>query len=241
MLRIFCAKVVYFTNFQVGEGMELLQIWQSALPVLLVGLKLTIQLTIIALFFGTVIGLFVALAKISNYKILSYPATVYIEFFRGSPLLVQLFLFYFGLPQLLGHPVDRFMSASLVLSLNCGAYIAEIFRAGIQSIERGQMEAARSLGMTHSQAMKYVILPQAFKRVIPPLGNEFIIMLKDTSLVMVIGLAELTRSGQLIISNTYRALEIWLLVAIIYTVMTVMIAEFFVNRMERRLKAGDRS
>ncbi|MDO7789012.1 amino acid ABC transporter permease [Desulforamulus aquiferis] len=223
------------------EIFKILQIWQAAIPVLLVGLKITVQLTVIAVLFGSIIGLFVALAKLSNYKLLRYPAIIYIEFFRGSPLLVQLFLFYFGLPQLLGHPVDRFMAAAFVLSLNCGAYIAEIFRAGIQSIERGQMEAARSLGMTHAQAMRHVILPQAFKRVIPPLGNEFIIMLKDTSLVSVIGLADMARSGQLIIANTYRALEIWLLVAIIYIIMTVMISEFFVNRMERRLKAGDRS
>ncbi|RYD03959.1 glutamine ABC transporter permease [Desulforamulus aquiferis] len=223
------------------ELFKILQIWQAALPVLLVGLKITVQLTVIAVLFGSIIGLFVALAKLSNYKLLRYPAIIYIEFFRGSPLLVQLFLFYFGLPQLLGHPVDRFMAAAFVLSLNCGAYIAEIFRAGIQSIERGQMEAARSLGMTHAQAMRHVILPQAFKRVIPPLGNEFIIMLKDTSLVSVIGLADMARTGQLIIANTYRALEIWFLVAIIYIIMTVMISEFFVNRMERRLKAGDRS
>lgn len=236
MLRIFCA-----TNPQVGEVMDILLVWQSALPVLLVGLRLTIELTIIAVFFGSIIGLFAALAKISPLRVLRWPAIAYIEFFRGSPLLVQLFLFYFGLPQLLGHPVDKFLAASVVLSLNCGAYIAEIFRAGIQSIERGQMEAARSLGMTHAQAMQYVILPQAFKRVIPPLGNEFILMLKDTSLVSIIGLAEMARSGQLIIANTYRALEVWLLVALIYTIITVLISEFFVNRMERRLQAGDRS
>lgn len=103
------------------------------------------------------------------------------------------------------------------------------------------MEAARSLGMTHVQAMRYVILPQAFKRVIPPLGNEFIAMMKDTSLVSLIGLVELARSGQLIVSTTYNAFQVWFLVAIVYIVMTVIISEFFVNRMERRLQAGDRS
>ncbi|SHE57060.1 amino acid ABC transporter permease [Desulforamulus putei] len=221
--------------------MELLQIWKDALPVLMVGLKLTIQLTVLAVFFGSIIGLFVGLGKMSRIPLIKIPSVVYVEFFRGSPLLVQIFLIYFGLSQVLGHSVDKFWSSVAVLSLNSGAYCAEIFRAGIQSIERGQMEAARSLGMTHTQAMRYVILPQAFKRVIPPLGNEFIAMLKDTSLVSVIGLVELARSGQLIVSTTYNAFQIWFLVAIFYIVLTVLISEFFVNRMERRLQAGDRS
>lgn len=221
--------------------MKFLQVWQEAFPVLLIGLKMTIELTILAVLFGCIIGLFVGLGKMSRIPLIKIPSVVYIEFFRGSPLLVQLFLIYFGLPQLLGFPIDKFWSAVAVLSLNSGAYCAEIFRAGIQSIDRGQMEAARSLGMTHVQAMKFVILPQAFKRVVPPLGNEFIAMMKDTSLVSVIGLAELARTGQLIISTTYRAFEVWFLVAIFYIIMTLLISEFFVNRMERRLQAGDRS
>lgn len=139
--------------------MEILLIWQDALPILLMGLKMTIQLTILAVFFGSIIGLFFGLAKLSRISLIKIPAVIYIEFFRGSPLLVQLFLIYFGLPQVIGHPVDKFWSAVIVLSLNSGAYCAEIFRAGIQSIERGQMEAARSLGMSHVQAMRYVILP----------------------------------------------------------------------------------
>ncbi|CCO08779.1 amino acid ABC transporter permease [Desulforamulus hydrothermalis] len=221
--------------------MDLLQVWQDALPVLLVGAKLTIQLTVLAVFFGSIIGLFLGLGKLSRNPVIKMISVIYVEFFRGSPLLVQIFLFYFGLSQVLGHPVDKFWSSVAVLSLNSGAYCAEIFRAGIQSIERGQMEAARSLGMTHSQAMRYVILPQAFKRVIPPLGNEFIAMLKDTSLVSIIGLVELARSGQLIVSTTYKAFEVWFLVAIVYIIMTVLISQCFVNRMERRLQAGDHS
>ncbi|MEW6064445.1 glutamine ABC transporter permease [Desulforamulus profundi] len=221
--------------------MELLQIWKDAVPFLMVGLKLTIQLTVLAVLFGCIIGLFVGLGKMSKIPLIKIPSVIYIEFFRGSPLLVQIFMIYFGLSQVLGHSVDKFWSAVAVLSLNSGAYCAEIFRAGIQSIERGQMEAARSLGMTHVQAMRYVILPQAFKRVIPPLGNEFIAMMKDTSLVSLIGLVELARSGQLIVSTTYNAFQVWFLVAIFYIVMTVIISEFFVNRMERRLQAGDRS
>lgn len=221
--------------------MDLLLIWQDALPILMMGLKMTIQLTTLAVLFGSIIGLFVGLGKMSRISLIKIPSVIYIEFFRGSPLLVQLFLIYFGLPQVVGHPIDKFWSAVIVLSLNSGAYCAEIFRAGIQSIEKGQMEAARSLGMSHVQAMRYVILPQAFKRVIPPLGNEFIAMMKDTSLVSVIGLAELARSGQLYISTTYKAFQIWFLVAIFYIIMTLLISEFFVNRMERRLKTGDHS
>lgn len=221
--------------------MDLLLIWRDALPILMLGLKMTIQLTTLAVLFGSIIGLFVGLGKMSRFYLIKIPSVIYIEFFRGSPLLVQLFLIYFGLPQVIGHPIDKFWSAVVVLSLNSGAYCAEIFRAGIQSIEKGQMEAARSLGMSHVQAMRYIILPQAFKRVIPPLGNEFIAMMKDTSLVSVIGLAELARSGQLYISTTYKAFQIWFLVAIFYIIMTLLISEFFVNRMERRLKTGDHS
>lgn len=221
--------------------MELLQIWKDAIPVLMTGVKLTIQLTVLAVLFGSVIGLFIGLGKMSKVSLIKIPSVIYIEFFRGSPLLVQIMLFYFGISQVLGYSVDKFWSAVLVLSLNSGAYCAEIFRGGIQSIERGQMEAARSLGMTHVQAMRYVILPQAFKRVIPPLGNEFIAMMKDTSLVSLIGLIELARAGQLIVSTTYNALQVWFLVAVIYIIMTLLISEFFVNRMERRLQAGDRS
>lgn len=218
-----------------------MQVIIDALPILLVGLKMTIQLTILAVFFGTIIGLFVALARLSKASLLRSLAVAYTEFFRGTPLLVQLFMLYYGIPQLMGLNFKPFTAAIIVCSLNSGAYVAEIFRAGIQSIERGQMEAARSLGMTKTQAMRYVILPQAFKRVIPPLGNEFIAMLKDTSLVSVIGLEELTRTGALVIAQTYKSMQIWAVVAACYLIMTLFISHFFVNRMERRLKAGDRS
>ena len=122
--------------------------------------------------------------------------------------------------------MDPFVAAISACGINSGAYVAEIFRAGIQSIDRGQMEAGRSLGMTWIQTMRFVIIPQAFKRVIPPLGNEFIALLKDSSLVSVIGFEELTRRGQLIIAKTYGSLEIWLSVAIIYLIMTLTISRF---------------
>ncbi len=203
------------------------------LPLLLQGTKLTIQLTVIAVGCGTVIGLFISLMRLSRFRPFSLAARCYTDFFRGTPLLTQIVLFYYGLPQLLGlNSFSAYFSASLTLSLNSGAYIAEIFRAGIQSIHKGQMEAARSLGMTYSQAMRYIILPQAFKRSIPPLGNEFIAMLKDSSLVSVITLQELMMSGKIIVGRNFRAFETYIIVAFIYLVMTTTISQF-VSYLER--------
>ena len=133
-----------------------------------------------------------------------------------------------------GQRVDPFIAAITACGINSGAYIAEIFRAGIQAIDEGQMEAGRSLGMTWVQTMRYIIVPQAFKNIVPPLGNEFIALLKDSSLVSVIGFEELTRRGQLIIARTYGSLEIWITVALIYLVMTLTISRF-VSYMEKRL------
>ena len=143
---------------------------------------------------------------------------------RGTPLLVQIFLVYFALPVITGQRVDPYFAAIISCGVNSGAYVAEIIRSGIQSIDKGQMEAGRSLGMTWLQTMRYVVVPQAVKRVIPQIGNEFIALLKDSSLVSVIGFEELTRRGQLIIARTYGSLEIWLSVAVIYLVMTLTIS-----------------
>lgn len=228
----------------------------SSLPIILQGALKTLEITLIAITLGFFLGLFAGLARLSKKRIVRLLATCYIDFFRGTPLLVQIFMVYFGLPQLLGvfqnymmdtfhigqiwqsTHIDPFTAAIISTSLNSGAYIAEIFRAGVQSIERGQMEAARSLGMTQFQSMRFVILPQAFKRIIPPLGNEFIAMLKDTSLLSVIGFEEMARKGQLIIAQTYKPFHIWLTVAFIYLIMTFAISRL-VDYMERRLKAGD--
>lgn len=222
------------------------EIITSNLSMLLHGVSLTLQLTAIAVSLGTVIGLFLSLMRVSGFKALNVFAKAYIDFFRGTPLLVQIFLVHYGGPQVLGQllgrstsvPIPAFISAVIALSLNSGAYIAEIFRGGIQSIERGQMEAARSLGMTFGQAMRYVILPQAFKRSIPALGNEFIAMLKDSSLVSVIALQELMHSGRILAGRTYRPFETYAGVAILYLIMTMTISQF-VSYMERRLGKSD--
>ena len=207
-------------------------------PLLLVGAGVTIQITVLSTAIGFVIGLIVGVARISHVRLLRMLAEVYVEFFRGTPLLVQIFLFYFALPVLTGQRIDPFIAAISACGINSGAYVAEIFRAGIQSVDDGQMEAGRSLGMTWLQTMRYIIVPQAFKRVIPPLGNEFIAMLKDSSLVSVIGFEELTRRGQLIIAKTYGSFEIWMSVAVIYLVMTLTISRF-VAYLERRYRVND--
>jgi len=206
----------------------------NSLPLLIVGAGITIQITAISVGLGLIIGMFVGIARICNVKVLRALATVYIDFLRGTPLLVQIFLIYFALPMVVGQRVDPFIAAITACGINSGAYIAEIFRAGIQAIDEGQMEAGRSLGMSWVQTMRYIIVPQAFKNVVPPLGNEFIALLKDSSLVSVIGFEELTRRGQLIIARTYGSLEIWITVALIYLVMTLTISRL-VSYMEKRL------
>lgn len=208
-------------------------------PLLLMGAGVTVKITALSVSFGLLIGMFVSLARLSKLKPLRILATMYVDFIRGTPLLVQIFLIYFALPIATGKRIDPFVAAITACSVNSGAYVAEIFRAGIQSIDKGQMEAGRSLGMTWVQTMRFIILPQAFKRIIPPLGNEFIAMLKDSSLVSVIGFEELTRRGQLIIARTYGSFEIWLTVAVIYMAMTFTISRL-VDFLERRYKIDDK-
>ncbi|WP_417038942.1 amino acid ABC transporter permease [Dialister invisus] len=197
---------------------------QRALPILLMGAGVTIEITAFSVAIGFFIGLFIGIARISQFKILRIMAAVYADCIRGTPLLVQIFLIYFALPMAIGQRVEPFIAAVAACGINSGAYVSEIFRAGIQAIDVGQMEAGRSLGLTWWQTMRFIILPQAFKNILPPLGNEFIAMLKDSSLVSVIGFEELTRRGQLIIAQTYGSFEIWMTVAVLYLIMTMAIS-----------------
>ena len=215
------------------------EIIEQSLPLLLAGAGITIEITALSVGFGMAIGVIVSLIRLSGIKPLRILGNIYVDFLRGTPLLVQIFLVYFALPALIHHRVDAFVAAIAACSINSGAYVAEVFRGGIESIDKGQMEAGRSLGMTWRQTMRYIILPQAFKRIIPPLGNEFIAMLKDSSLVSVIGFEELTRRGQLIIARTYASFEIWLTVAVLYLIMTLAVARF-VGLLERRFKKDER-
>ncbi len=207
----------------------------QSIPLLLAGAGITIEISALSVGLGLLIGIVVGVCRVCLNKPLRCFAAFYVEIIRGTPLLVQIFVVYFALPMLTGSRVDPFIAAIAACSINSGAYVAEIFRGGIQSIDMGQMEAGRSLGLTWSQTMRFIILPQAFKRSIPPLGNEFIAMLKDSSLVSVIGFEELTRRGQLIIARTYASLEIWTAVAFIYLVMTFTISRF-VAYLERRYR-----
>jgi glutamine transport system permease protein len=194
-------------------------------PFFLKGLLLTIGVSLIGIFAGSILGLAIGLGKMSKNKLVRLPFEWYINFFRGTPLFVQILLVHFGLMPLFFAQPSPTVSLAVSLSLNSAAYVAEIFRAGIQSIDRGQMEAARSLGMTHGQAMRYVILPQALKRMIPPFANEFIVLIKDSSLGAVIAAPELMYWGRAAQGQYYRVWEPYLTVAIIYLILTLSLSK----------------
>lgn len=208
-----------------------------ALPSLFWGATVTLRVTVLSIIIGLVIGIVAGLARVWPNAFLRSISSAYIELVRGTPLLVQIFLVYFGLPAL-GLNLDPFVAGVIAMGINSGAYVGEIVRGGIESIAQGQMEAALSLGMTWWQAMYYVILPQAFVRILPPLGNEFIALLKDSSLVSTIAIAELTRTGQIIITRTFKSFEIWSGVALFYFVMTYAISRV-VKYSEKRLRYNE--
>jgi lysine-arginine-ornithine-binding protein len=203
------------------------------------GVWLTARLALLSLLLGVPIGLLLALSRVQSARLLKAPAALYVEIMRGTPLLVQILFIYFVLP-IFGIHLPAFTSGIIALTLNSAAYISEIFRAGILSIDVGQMEAARSLGMTYPQAMRRIILPQTFRRVVPPLTNEAIALLKDSSLVSVIGLTELARTGQELASRYAAPLTIWPVVAVFYLILTfplTRVAEY----LERRWRPVTRS
>lgn len=193
---------------------------------------LTLRLTITSLLLGCFIGLIIAFFRISVNRLLNTIATIYIGLIRGTPLIVQIAILYFGIASVV--TFSQFWAGSLALAIHNGAYIAEIFRGAIQSIDRGQMEAARSLGMSYPLAMRRIILPQAFKFSIPPLGNQFIIGLKDSSLVAYVGMAELWGSGLSEAASNYRQLESYMVVGIYYLVL-VMLFSFLLKKLEKRM------
>jgi His/Glu/Gln/Arg/opine family amino acid ABC transporter permease subunit len=203
------------------------------------GVWLTAVMAVSSLSLGLPFGLLLALARVQPARALAAPAAVYVEVMRGTPLLVQILFIYFVLP-VLGVNLPAYTSGIIALTLNAAAYISEIFRAGIQSIDVGQMEAARALGMSYWQAMRRIILPQTFRRVVPPLTNEGIALLKDSSLVSVIGLTELARTGQELASRYAAPLTIWPLVALLYLALTfplTRVAEY----LERRWRPATRA
>ncbi len=199
------------------------------------GMLLTIELTVVSIFIAIFIGLLFAFFKISNIKPLTWIADLYIFLIRGTPLIAQIFIFYYGLTSI---NMPMFAAVVLGLAVHNGAYIAEIFRGAIQSIEKGQMEAGRSLGMTASLTMRRIILPQAFKRAIPPLGNQFIIALKDSSLAAFIGMYELFNVATTYGSNHYDYMTYLLIVSIYYLIL-VFIFTLVVRLLEKRLEASE--
>lgn len=210
---------------------------------LLMAMRQTLILTLIALFFAMIIGLIFALMNVARNRVLNLIGTVYVDAVRGVPLIVLAYFIYFGVPagiQALGFSDFRLpalQAGSIALAMNCGAYMAEIIRAGIESVDKGQMEASRSLGMTYGKAMRLVILPQAIRTMIPSIINQFIITLKDTSILSVIGYPELTNTGKTIMGNTFKNLETWAIIGIMYMVVIVTLSKV-AKRMERRLNRG---
>lgn len=208
-------------------------------PMLVRGLKLTVQITVGGLFFGFLLGSAAGLMKISRNMLVRLLSGAYIESIRGTPMLVQAMFLYYGVPLAIGVRIAPITAGIIIIAVNSGAYIAEIVRGAVQSINPGQMEAGRSIGLTRSQAMFYVIWPQALKRMIPPLGNQFIISLKDTSLLMVIGVGELMRTGQEITAVNFRAFEVYMAVGLVYLAMTMTIAKLMAM-VEKRLSVSRR-
>lgn len=212
----------------------MLSLFLESLPSFLKGLAVTLEITVVSLLFASVIGLLVGLVNVGKNKPLRFFARTYIDLIRGTPLIVQAFFLYFGITAALGIKMSPEMAGIIVVSMNAGAYMAEIFRAGINAVDKGQMEAARSLGLSYGKAMKKVILPQAFRKMIPAILNQFIISLKDTSILTVIGVGELTQRGQIVIATTFKSFEIWTMIAILYFIVIFALSLLF-REIERKI------
>jgi len=215
-----------------GTSMDI-NILREVFPVLLKGSLMTLELTVISVVLGSLLGMGTALLKLSKNKLIATVAGFYTWLFRGTPMLLQLFVFYYGLP-FVGIKFTPFQAALIGLSLNSGAYMAEIIRGGILSVDKGQFEACKSLGFTYFDTMKRVVLPQTFKIIIPSVGNEFITMLKDTSLVSAIAMEEVMRSAQLLYASTFKPMEVFFITACLYLLMTTIFTTVF-SHYEKKL------
>ena len=202
---------------------------------ILEGAKVTILISLVALVFGFILGLIICLMKMSKFKILKWPASAYVQILRGTPLFVQIFIIYFGIsfPDI-GFISSDFISGAFALSINSSAYVAEIFRSGIQSVDKGQMEASRSLGLGYVDTMKYVIVPQAIKNVLPALGNEFITLVKESSIISVIGVQELMFRAGIVRTSIMKAFEPYIAAAIMYLIITTVLS-WLVGLLEKKL------
>ncbi|MGO4960500.1 amino acid ABC transporter permease [Jeotgalibaca porci] len=199
----------------------------------------TVQITLFSLFFGLILGIVFGLMKVSRNKFLQSLSNAYIWIIRGTPLLVQIYFVYFGIPMATGMKLTEWQAGIITMSLNAGAYIAEIVRGGIESIDPGQMEAARSLGLPYNKSMAKVVLPQALRTMLPSLINQFIITLKDTSLLSVIGVRELTMNGKIITANNMETIRMWSIVAIYYLIV-ISILTIIANKVEEKVSKSKR-
>jgi polar amino acid transport system permease protein len=207
------------------------------LPDLIRGVGVTLELGLISASLGLVLGLVLALMKFSKVPVLYWPAYVYIEFFRTTPPLVQIVWLYYGLPLFTGYDLGAFGAAAVALGLNIAAFYAEIYRAGIVGVHRTQWQAARVLGLNLKDTLHYVVLPQAVRNVLPPMGTTTIYLIKDTALASAIGTLELLRIGQLVAVETFRPVETLTIVALLYFVVTYPVA-FLIGRLEARFKVA---
>lgn len=212
-------------------------LFYTHLPTFLKSMTVTIEVTVIALILATVLGVIFCLFKLSKFKPLQWIANIYISIIRGTPLIVQIFFMYFGLPMAFGFRWNLIVACVVIMSLNAGAYMTELIRGGIEAVDKGQMEAARSLGLSYGQAMWKIVLPQAFRTMLPSIINQFIVTLKDTSLLSIISLRELTQNTKIIVANNMEAFIMYAMVGLYYWVIVTILSEV-AKMIERRTTYG---
>lgn len=221
----------------------MIAIIQAYGPMLLQALGKTLLLTLLSLFFAMIIGTIFSLMNVGKNRLFNFIGTAYVDGVRGVPLIVLAYFIYFGLPigfKMMGvqeFRLSALQAGTIALAMNCGAYMAEIIRAGIESVDKGQMEASRSLGLNYGKSMRLVVLPQAIRTMIPSIINQFIITLKDTSILSVIGFPELTNMGKTISGNTFKSLETWAIIGIMYMIVIITLSKV-AKRIERRANRG---
>jgi len=201
--------------------------WQAALssiPALLAGLPMTLLISFCGVAIGLCLGVVIGLLRLAPYRIIRYLTIIYIEVFRGTPILVQVLFIFYGLPSLIGHPLAPIVAAIAAIALNSAAYIAEVVRGGVRSIDRGQREAGFSLGLGPVQTFSSIIWPQTLRNITPALGNQIITSVKDTSLFSVIGIGEIVRQGQIYIASTFDALEVYFMIGVFYLIITLVLS-----------------
>ncbi|MEJ7749366.1 MAG: amino acid ABC transporter permease, partial [Candidatus Limnocylindrales bacterium] len=236
MWAVIIAALLAFIFLTIRLDSAFIQQW---LPFILTGIPITIFVALVSIFFACILATLGALGRISRNPFLNAVASFYVSFFRGTPLLLQILFIYLALPQA-GIVLPALPTGIVALSLNYGAYLTEIFRSGIEAVPSGQVEAAASLGMSDRLAFRRIVVPQAFRIVTPAIGNDFIAMLKDSSLVSVVGVQELLWRAQTAGRPTFQSMQTLLVAALVYWTLTILFS-FFQNRLERRMAAGDRS